>query len=86
VTQQSHQPLSHLPYTDHLTRSHNRVIADRYRHLTTRADNPLSDGQARAALAAGLLRWLHAIVAEDVSWSAAIAAGLIEPPKAKAVA
>jgi transposase len=65
---------------------HNRVIADRYRHLTTRADNPLSDGQARAALAAGLLRWLHAIVAEDVSWSAAIAAGLIEPPKAKAVA
>ena len=45
-------------------------MAARYRYLTTRQDNPLTDGQARAALAAALLRWLHVIVTAKVSWSA----------------
>jgi len=53
----------------------NPVMAARCRHLTTRADNPLTDGQARAALAAALLRWLHVIVTRRVPWDAAIAAG-----------
>jgi len=44
---------------------HNQALQDRYRHLTERADNPLSDGQARAALAATLLRWLHAIITQQ---------------------
>jgi transposase len=52
---------------------HNPVMAARYQHLTTRADNPLSDGQAKAALAAALLRWLHVITTQRVSWDAALA-------------
>ena len=47
-------------------------MAARYQHLTTRATNPLSNGQARAALAAALLRWIPVIVTHGVSWDAAI--------------
>lgn len=54
---------------------HNPVYAARYRHLTTRARNPLGDGQARAALAAALLRQLHVIVTQRVVWDAEIARG-----------
>jgi transposase len=61
---------------------HNQVISERYRRLTTRADNPLTDGQARAALAAALLRWVHVIITQRISWNQAIAAGLVELPKA----
>ena len=32
---------------------HNAVYAARYHHLTGRTENPLKDGQARAAIAAG---------------------------------
>ena len=52
---------------------HNPVMAARYRHLTTREHNKLTDGQARAAIAAALLRWLHAIVTQRAAWDAAIA-------------
>ena len=52
----------------------NPVMATRYQHLTTRADNPLSDGQARAAIAAALLRWLHVITTRRISWDATTAA------------
>ena len=48
-------------------------MATRYRHLTTRKANPLSDGQARAALAAALLRWLHVITTRHVTWDGALA-------------
>ena len=51
----------------------NPVMAARYQHLTTRTTNPLCDGQARAALAAALLRWMHVIVTRRVSWDAAVA-------------
>ena len=51
----------------------NPVMAIRYRHLTTRKANPLSDGQARAALAAALLRWLHVITTRQVTWDVALA-------------
>ncbi|BBZ05400.1 hypothetical protein MCHIJ_48370 [Mycolicibacterium chitae] len=51
----------------------NPVMASRYRYLTTRADNPLSDGQARAAIAAALLRWLHVITTQRVSWDPVMA-------------
>jgi transposase len=53
--------------------NHNPVMAARYRHLTTRQHNRLTDGQARAAIAAALLRWLHVVVTQRVSWDAAIA-------------
>ena len=54
---------------------HNPVYAARYRHLTTRATNPLRPGQARAAIAAALLRQLFVVVTRRVAWDPAIAAG-----------
>lgn len=53
---------------------HNPVMAARYRYLTTRQHNRLTDGQARAAIAAALLRWIHVVVVQRVHWDAAIAA------------
>lgn len=54
---------------------HNPVYAARYTHLRTRTDNPLRDGQARAAIAAALLRQLFVVVTRRVAWDPAIAAG-----------
>lgn len=54
---------------------HNPVYTARYTHLRTRADNPLRDGQARAAIAAALLRQLFVVVTRRVAWNPAIAAG-----------
>lgn len=54
---------------------HNAVYAARYQHLRTRTDNPLKDGQARAAIAAALLRQLFVVVTRRVAWDPAIAAG-----------
>jgi transposase len=57
---------------------HNRVLRARYAHLTGRDSGPrLSDGQARAACAATLLRWLWAVITRRQAWDARIAAGLI---------
>lgn len=61
---------------------HNPVYAARYHHLRTRRDNPLRDGQARAAIAAGLLRQLFVVVTRRVAWDPAIAAGKEETPLA----
>jgi len=57
-----------------ITRS-NPVYAARFTHLTTRADNRLSAGQARAAIAAALLRHLHVVVTRREPWNPRIAAG-----------
>lgn len=54
---------------------HNPVYAARFTHLTTRASNPLRPGQARAAIAAALLRQLFVVVTRRVAWDPAIAAG-----------
>lgn len=54
---------------------HNPVYAARYQHLTTRPDNPLRPAQARAALAAALLRQLHIVLTRRVAWNPAIATG-----------
>lgn len=60
---------------------HNAVYTARYQHLRTRTDNPLRDGQARAAIAAALLRQLFVVVTRRVAWNPAIAAGqeVVEP-------
>jgi transposase len=58
----------------------NPVLAARHAHLTGREHNRLRDGQARAACAATLLRWLHAIVTRRVPFDADIAAGRRQPP------
>jgi transposase len=54
--------------------AHNPVMAARYQHLTTREHNRLADGQARAAIAAALLRWIHVITTRRITWDAAVAA------------
>ena len=57
---------------------HNRVLHARHAHLTGRPEgNRLSDGQARAACAATLLRWLYAVVTRRQMWDPRIAAGTI---------
>jgi transposase len=53
----------------------NPVWSARFTHLTTREVNPLKPLQARAALAAALLRQLHAVITHRVAWNPAIAAG-----------
>ena len=54
---------------------HNPVLAARFTHLTTRAENRLTAGQARAAIAAALLRQLHVVVTHRQVWDPLIAAG-----------
>ena len=53
----------------------NPVMAARFTHLTTRADNRLARQQARTACAAALLRWIHVVITQKVAWDPAIAAG-----------
>jgi transposase len=53
---------------------HNRVLADKYTHLTTRDRDRLTDAQARVACAATLLRWLHAIATRRQTWNPELAA------------
>jgi transposase len=50
---------------------HNQVFAARYTHLTTRGHNQLTDGQARAALGAALLRQLSVVCRHQVAWDPA---------------
>jgi transposase len=57
---------------------HNPVLAARHAHLTTRGERPLTDTQARVAVAASLLRQLHAVIVTRTAWNPAIAAGLHE--------
>jgi transposase len=54
---------------------HNPVLAARHAHLTGRTDHPLTDAQARVAVAASLLRQLHAVVTTRTAWNPAVAAG-----------
>jgi transposase len=54
---------------------HNPVLAARFRHLTTRQDNRLNTGQARAAVAAALLRQLHVVVTRRQAWDPVLAGG-----------
>jgi transposase len=54
---------------------HNSVYSARYTHLTTRTNNPLRPGQARAAIAAALLRQLFIVVTRRVAWDPTIASG-----------
>ncbi len=53
----------------------NPVLAARYAHLTARPENPLAGPQATVAVAAALLRQLHAVVTTRTAWDARIAAG-----------
>jgi transposase len=62
--------------------AHNPAMSTRYRHLTTREHNRLTDGQARAAIAAALLRWIHVIVTRRITWDGAIAAAAEIPAAA----
>ena len=65
---------------------HNPVLAARYRHLTTRTQRPLTDTQARVAVAASLLRQLHAVIITATPWNPAVAAGLSRADQGAAAA
>jgi transposase len=54
---------------------HNPVFRARYQHLRGRERNRLKDAQARAALAAALLRQLHAVLTRREAWDPAVAGG-----------
>lgn len=56
---------------------HNRVLHAKFTHLTRRDIDRLAPAQARAACAATLLRWLHAIVTRRQPFHPDIAAGLL---------
>lgn len=58
---------------------HNPVLAARHTHLTGRADNPLTDAQARVAVAGSLLRQLFVVVTTRTAWNPDIARGTLEP-------
>jgi transposase len=62
------------------------VLADKYTHLTTRDRDRLTAAQARAACAAALLRWLHAIVTRRRAWDPDIATGLVPSRQPSAAA
>lgn len=58
---------------------HNEVLAARHQHLTTRETNPLSDAQARVAVAGSLLRQLFVVITTRTAWNATIASGRVDP-------
>ena len=47
--------------------------------MTGRAEDRLTGQQARAAIAAALIRQIHAIITRRVPWDADIAAGRLHP-------
>ena len=60
----------------------NPVMAARFTYLTTREHNRLARQQARTACAAALLRWIHAVITQQVTWDPHIAAGTKPLPRA----
>ena len=60
----------------------NPVMAARFTYLTTREHNRLARQQARTACAAALLRWIHVVTTQHVSWDPLIAAGAKSLPHA----
>jgi len=56
----------------------NEVFAARYRHLTGREENKLTDAQARTAIAAALLRQLWWVLRHRVAWDPVAAGGIAE--------
>lgn len=65
---------------------HNRVLADKFTHLTTRDGDRLTPAQARVACAATLLRWLCAMVTRRQMWNPALAAARAHQPSPVAAA
>jgi transposase len=61
---------------------HNPVLAARFTHLTTRDTDRLTAGQARAACAAALLRWLYAVVTKRQMWDQQVASGQVPATRA----
>lgn len=64
----------------------NPVLMARYRHLTTRPNNPLCRPQARVAVAGSLLRQLYVVVTTRTAWDPDIAAGVRRPKGANTTA
>ncbi|MFI6173900.1 IS110 family transposase [Nocardia sp. NPDC051052] len=58
----------------------NTVYAARYQHLTNREDNKLTPTQAQAAIAATILRHLHAVITTGQRWDPHTATHGTRPP------
>jgi hypothetical protein len=58
---------------------HNQVYAARHAELTGRVVDKLTVQQANAAIAAALIRQIHAIITSRTPWDADIAAGRRRP-------
>jgi transposase len=58
---------------------HNSVYATRHRELTSRTVDKLTVQQANAAIAAALIRQIHAIITGHTPWDADVAAGRRRP-------
>lgn len=58
---------------------HNPALQAKYTHLTTRDGDRLAPGQAHAACAAALLRWLYAIVTTHQPYNPTLATGTLTP-------
>ena len=57
--------------------AHNPVWKARHAHLISRERNQLSDGQARAAVSAALLRQLFVVIVHRTAWNPDLAAGTL---------
>lgn len=64
----------------------NPVYAARYLHLASRENNKLTPTQAQAAIAAAILRHLHAVVTTGQRWDPAVATHGSRPTAAAPIA
>jgi transposase len=64
---------------------HNPALKAKFVHLTTRETGRLATGQARAACAAALLRWLYAVVTTRQPWDQRVASGLVPASRSTGV-
>ncbi len=64
---------------------HNPVLGAKFVHLTKRETDRLAAGQARAACAAALLRWLYAVVTKRQPWDQRVASGMVPAARSAGV-
>jgi hypothetical protein len=63
---------------------HNRVLAAKYAHLTSREHDKLTAAQAHIACAAAVLRWIYSLTVHGTLWDPRIASGAVPHDQAAA--
>ena len=64
---------------------HNPALNAKFVHLTKRETDRLAAGQARAACAAALLRWLYAVISKRQPWDQRVASGMVPATRSAGV-